>query len=275
MFEVEQARDFETLYVARMPFTEYRPRCAVDLVFQSFAVEGVGLPESYSPPRGTIPVAWRDRIVAGCVALHPHMPLHAKFGGRIGLSGLGGGPVARPLNRKLEVCSPPGRLPRGGIPVMKTAIIAAITLSMLQGAPVRPKVTVDNLSWLQGCWEGGSGSTQISEQWMAPAGGTMLAMSRTVAGTRTVAFEFIRVWQDAAGDIYFTARPSGQPEATFKMVRAGFREVVFENPEHDFPQRIIYRLARDGELAARIEGRRDGTSEGIDFALRRARCVGD
>jgi hypothetical protein len=40
---------------------------------------------------------------------------------------------------------------------------------------------------------------------------------------------------------------------------------VFENLEHDFPQRIIYRRNQDGSLTARIEGDRGGRIVGMDF----------
>lgn len=47
---------------------------------------------------------------------------------------------------------------------------------------------------------------------------------------------------------------------------------VFENPNHDFPQRIIYRLVTVDSLVARIEGRIDGKERSSDFPYRRARC---
>ena len=48
--------------------------------------------------------------------------------------------------------------------------------------------------------------------------------------------------------------------------------VVFENPQHDFPQRIIYRLEKDGSLLARIEGVNQGREKGINFPMKRAKC---
>ncbi|MGH8854313.1 MAG: hypothetical protein ACREWI_08545 [Telluria sp.] len=45
---------------------------------------------------------------------------------------------------------------------------------------------------------------------------------------------------------------------------------MFENPAHDFPQRIIYRRVGDTGLHARIEGK----GKGIDFPMRRTACGG-
>ena len=50
----------------------------------------------------------------------------------------------------------------------------------------------------------------------------------------------------------------GQAEAAFKLIRASATEVVFENPQHDFPQRISYALKDGGKLTAAIEGTKNG-----------------
>jgi len=70
----------------------------------------------------------------------------------------------------------------------------------------------------------------------------------------------------------FIANPSGQAQATFPVKSLGEREVVFENPTHDFPQRVIYRLEAAGVLRARIEGTIDGKPRAEDFPMRRVRC---
>ena len=54
-------------------------------------------------------------------------------------------------------------------------------------------------------------------------------------------------------------------------MRGTSNEAVFENPAHDFPQRVIYK--RDGDkLNARIEGTKDGKTRGIDFPYTRIAC---
>jgi hypothetical protein len=131
---------------------------------------------------------------------------------------------------------------------------------------------VDDLAWLGGCWGGGSADRAYQEQWMKPSGKTMLGMSRTVAKGETVEYEFLRLHEEANGDILYTAKPSGQDEASFKLVKLTGNEVVFENPEHDFPQRIIYRLNEDNSLTARIEGKSKGKDRGVDFPMKRVSC---
>ena len=81
-----------------------------------------------------------------------------------------------------------------------------------------------------------------------------------------------RFEQEANGEIRFIAKPSGQPETTFKLIKGSAREVIFENPQHDFPQRVIYRLQSDGSLVGRIEGVSKGKEKAVDFPMSRERC---
>lgn len=141
-------------------------------------------------------------------------------------------------------------------------------LSLAKEAPF----TIDDLAWLKGCWSSNRDDRTITEHWLKPAGGTMLGINRTVADGKTVEFEFMQIRQEAGSGLLFVAKPSGQPEATFKLIKGSAREVIFENPQHDFPQRVIYRLQDDGSLLGRIEGVSKGKERSVDFPMNRARC---
>jgi Domain of unknown function (DUF6265) len=137
-----------------------------------------------------------------------------------------------------------------------------LTLMMLAQA-----ADAASVAWLAGCWKRETPAQQVDEVWMAPAGDGMLGMSRTVAKGRIVEHEFLQIRvQD--GRLVYIAQPVRQPQAVFTATTTSEREVIFENPAHDFPQRIIYRLQAGGNLAARIEG----GGKGIDFPMRRASC---
>lgn len=129
------------------------------------------------------------------------------------------------------------------------------------------------LDWLAGCWQSEGREPGSGEHWLPPAGGTMFGISRTLRDGWTVAWEFMQIRPDAAGRLEFIALPSGQAETIFRQAAetvAG--EIVFENLGHDFPQRVIYRLANGERLLARIEGERNGVARSIDFPMRRIPC---
>src|SRR5262245_1356494 len=112
-----------------------------------------------------------------------------------------------------------------------------------------PAARVDQLQWIAGCWTMMSGGGVIEEQWMAPSGGTMLGMSRTVRGGKTTEYEYLQIREEGAGLVY-DARPAGQTPTIFPLRDITADRVTFENPTHDFPQRIIYRKIGDDALTA-------------------------
>ena len=131
--------------------------------------------------------------------------------------------------------------------------------------------TINDFAWLSGCWENQNSKLSRDETWSKPAGGSMIGMGRTVVNGKTTEYEFMRIHQEADG-IYYTALPSGQTETTFKLIKMDGKKVIFENPTHDFPQRVIYGQNPDGSLFARIEGEMKGKKHGIDFPFQRTTC---
>ena len=140
---------------------------------------------------------------------------------------------------------------------------------------------IDRLAWLGGCWASTTGEPGSGEQWLAPAGGSMLGVGRTVKNGKTSEYEFLHIRADDEGKLLYIALPSGQKQATFTEKTADKggekpadgNEIVFENLQHDFPHRIIYRLENPQKLLARIEGMRGGKLRGIDFPLQRVSCA--
>ena len=92
---------------------------------------------------------------------------------------------------------------------------------------------------------------------MAPRGRSMIGVGRTVRADRLVEYELV-VLREQDGQLAYQAHPSGQPSAVFLSKTVGDAEVLFENPTHDFPQRVGYRRDGPDGLLAWIEGTRNG-----------------
>ncbi|MCZ7650375.1 MAG: DUF6265 family protein [Thermoanaerobaculia bacterium] len=135
-------------------------------------------------------------------------------------------------------------------------LVPALAAALVLAAPPAPApvAAAADLAWLAGCWQAVDAEPGSGELWSAPAGGTLLGVARTVRDGRTVAHEFLQIRETGDGGLVYVALPSLQREASFPLLRLAPHEAVFANPEHDFPQRISYRLEADGTLRARIEG---------------------
>jgi hypothetical protein len=110
----------------------------------------------------------------------------------------------------------------------------------------------------------------MEEVWTAPRGGTMLALHRDVKDGRTLSFEYLRIESGPDGLVY-QASPRGRPATPFPLKEAADKKVVFENPEHDFPRRILYWMDAGGALHARIEGTLQGKAASEEWTWRRAK----
>ncbi len=130
--------------------------------------------------------------------------------------------------------------------------------------------SVNDVAWIAGCWDFTRDNRHVVEHWMPVEGGTLLGMSRTVVDGKTTEWEFLMI-RDSPKGLEYVAKPSGQAEAVFVATAQSAREVVFENPAHDFPKTIRY--ARKGDvLIASIEGPMNGKTRRIDFPYKRAAC---
>jgi hypothetical protein len=155
---------------------------------------------------------------------------------------------------------------------VRSGLVLALVAGTASAVWETPQSTgIDRVAWLQGCWVATYPQRTVEEQWMAPRGGSMIAMSRTVRAGRLTAHELV-VLQEADGALSYQAHPSGQASAVFRSIAVSDTLLLVENPEHDFPQRIGYRRVGADSLAAWIEGRANGQERHIEFGYRRAAC---
>lgn len=145
-------------------------------------------------------------------------------------------------------------------------MIAALMALNIVAAPDQ----INKLGFLGGCWTlVRPNGTKIEEQWLAPAGGAMIGMSRSVRDGKLREYEFMRIVPGEDGTLHYVVIPSGQAETAFAVKDLDVNAVTFENPKNDFPQRILYRLADKDTLVARIEGSVNGQERSADFPYQR------
>jgi len=133
------------------------------------------------------------------------------------------------------------------------AVLAA-TLLFAASAEAQPSAPVmSSLGWLQGKWVSEEGERWTEEVWTDGRGGMMLGLNRSGKGDSGTGFEYMRIAAAQDGTLYFWGSPGGKPAVPFRLTEARANEAVFENPQHDFPTRIVYR--RDGStLIAQVSG---------------------
>jgi len=145
------------------------------------------------------------------------------------------------------------------------------------GAPPGSAEALASLEWLSGCWRGTVNQREFREQWLPAAGGMMIGAGHTVLQARTQDYEYLRLEARPDG-LYYVALPSGQKEASFRLVGTTRDEAsgadiwTFANVAEGFPQRIVYRRGSEGWLYAGIEGSLNGEERKVLYPMRHVSC---
>ncbi len=134
--------------------------------------------------------------------------------------------------------------------ILSLTLLIAIT-GIVQLNAQTPDPALPELAWLTGYWTSSEDGTTNEELWTNGSGYMMLGVHRDVYANGRSSFEYLRIMRTREGIVY-VASPGGRAGTTFTMKENKDQKVIFENLEHDFPQRIIY--SRSGDtLTARIE----------------------
>ncbi len=148
-------------------------------------------------------------------------------------------------------------------------VALAFALTLAAATPLMASGTQSPvLDWLAGHWRSENGARVSEEIWSEPEGGLMLGMSRTIRDGKARGFEFLRIEigavsgtaGDGAGEgAALFAQPGGRPAVRFTLTSSAPNEATFENPDHDYPQRIVY--SREGDHLTATISRIDGSDQ--------------
>jgi hypothetical protein len=130
-----------------------------------------------------------------------------------------------------------------------------------------PAARLEQLAFMAGSWGGPAGGAEVEEVWLAPKGGLMLGLGRTVKEDKAVDFEFMRIEQQGETLVYL-ASPGGKPATPFPLAAIDASSAAFESTL-EFPRRVSYRKNPDGTLTARIEGVRNGKPAAREWTWKR------
>jgi hypothetical protein len=138
------------------------------------------------------------------------------------------------------------------------------------GEPVKKAKALDKFEWLEGSWEGVTEEVTMRESWTKVSDELMTADAYVLAGTDTVFREYVKLRAVNDSTVHYIVYIQGVPDSTsFVLVKYENDEALFENPEHDFPQRVVYKKMGIDSLNAYIEGQVDGKTKREEFPYKR------
>jgi hypothetical protein len=156
--------------------------------------------------------------------------------------------------------------------MIRSSVLICLGVCLCVCSPTTLSAQTSALKWMAGCWERRANNLVVTEQWSFPRAKMMFGAGQTTRGDSTIEYEHTRIFE-RDGRLVYSAQPSGQNPAEFVADSAGGFSVIFSNPAHDFPQRVIYRRLSPDSLLGRIEGLRGGQIRGVNFSYRRVSCT--
>ena len=142
--------------------------------------------------------------------------------------------------------------------------------SLQQSSPL------DGLGFMTGCWRGqfgggAAGPGTIEEYYSTPTSNMIIGVTRFMRGGRTVDFEFTRIMASDSG-VTLMPQPRGRPPTSFRMTANDSSSALWENPQHDFPQKISYRRIASDSIVAAIEGPGQNGTQRMEWRMGKVRC---
>lgn len=157
---------------------------------------------------------------------------------------------------------------------MKKTILILVTIfifSSCQKSKVVSKIVVAD--WLLGNWENNSADGNLSESWKKVNDSIYDGESYFIKGKDTLHFEKIQMKQKGE-DLFYIATVKGQNNdkpVTFKHNDTIEKQLVFENPRHDFPQKIVYSQITKDSIIIQISGIQQGKPSSERFSMKKSK----
>lgn len=159
-------------------------------------------------------------------------------------------------------------------PILALFVLTACTEKKeSEKAPATEKAEakIKKTEWLLGNWANISPEGDMTENWVKVNDSVLHGESYFVIGTDTVFAETV-VLDEVDDKVAYTVTVPSQNDAKpvrFDLTSITEKEMIFENPKHDFPNKIVYTQVKPDSLVAVIYGLKKGKPASETFAMKK------
>ena len=154
----------------------------------------------------------------------------------------------------------------------KITVLLTIFISCFSSfAYAQPCNSLRAIDWLLGRWSGVDGNNAVIESWqkVSPLTYEGVGEKRSKVSNALKGSESMRLVEMSKKVFYLAKVRHNKLPVPFKLSKCSRRSAVFENSDHDFPQKLHYQLEAEDKLTVTVSGR-EGKSFTIDFVKRDA-----
>lgn len=159
------------------------------------------------------------------------------------------------------------------IPLLVILTLTVLTSCKKEIKTEMPVKTYPNLAkaeWFIGEWGNKSAEGELTERWKKENDSVYFGESYFVVGEKDTVFGEHVSLEDKNGKLSFIVTVPGQNDelpVTFVMTSSTDNQIVFENPKHDYPSKIVYKKVGNDSLVAEIFGVKKGKVASEKFLM--------
>jgi hypothetical protein len=157
---------------------------------------------------------------------------------------------------------------------MKNVVILAVVVVFIacQNKSEKNFDELEKMSWLVGEWENKMPDGILTETWTKANDSTFTGKTLFIRDKDTLHSEEIVLTQKGETFLYIPT-VKGQNDnkpVEFKITESKIEnEFAFENPKHDYPQKIVYKKVNETNLVATISGKQQGKSSSESYPMKK------
>ena len=139
--------------------------------------------------------------------------------------------------------------------------------------PEKKFLELEKANWFLGRWENESAEGLLSESWKKENDSTFYGETYFVVENDTVFAEKIQL-EERNGKLNYVVSVRNQNDekpVSFELNKNSNKQLIFENPSHDYPTKITYNHVGADSLVAEISGMKDGKLEKELFKMKKVK----
>jgi hypothetical protein len=152
-----------------------------------------------------------------------------------------------------------------------TLILLLLSIVSCKNSESNEKEKIKSSNWLLGKWENKTDGGILSESWKKSNDSTFRAESFFIKEKDTLHYEILTL-QQRGEELFYTATVKGQnvdKPISFNLTSETEKKLIFENPKHDYPQKITYTQINKDSLVAEISGMQLGKPSSEKFGMKK------
>jgi hypothetical protein len=130
---------------------------------------------------------------------------------------------------------------------------------------------LEKANWFLGEWGNTTKESDFTENWIKKTDSSFTGKSFVLVGKDTVFNENV-VLEQKKDSLFYNVSVKDQNESestSFYLTSSTKNQLVFENPKHDFPNKITYTKVTNDSIIAEISGKQNGKEAKESFPMKR------